>query len=77
MCLHTGLIDLVTLPLAAQHGERKHYSTQGRGVDSFIILTCETRVCEHTHSRDHQGLTGVVPCDKVRKEKGESLFTIL
>lgn len=55
-----GLIDLVTQPLAAQHGEMKHNATQGRGVDSFIILTCETHVSEHTqmhsYTRTHRAV---------------------
>lgn len=69
-----GPIDLVTQPLAAQHGEVYHNEAQGRGVDSFIILTYETHVSEHTlihtQSSDHQGLTGVAPHDEVKKGRG-------
>lgn len=63
-----GLIDLLTQPLAVQHEGMKHNATQGRAVDPFIILTCETHVseCKHSHSRDHHTLTEVVPPDEVK-----------
>lgn len=48
-----GLIDLVTQPLAAQHAGEKHNATQGRGVDSFIILTCEAHVSKHAYTHTH------------------------
>lgn len=67
------LIDLVTL---AAHEGILHSVTQGRGVNSFIILTCERYVSEHTHalihsqSSDHRGFSEVVPHDKVKKGRG-------
>lgn len=68
-----GLIDLLTQPLAAQVEEIKYNATQGRGVDPFNILTCETHVNKRTQSfiRGSQ----VVPPDEVKKTK--SLFKIL
>lgn len=74
------MIDLLTHPQAAQREEMKHNATQGRGVNPFIILTCEIHVSENTHIHcgDHQGLKEVVPPDEVKKKESEEhLFKIL